>query len=312
MNELRPLLASLTGEMNGWLREDDPLIGELTVPDEGDDVVLALAAQSRRAAGLVRRSDTPLSDAMSLWQASTRENLQLRCSPEATTADISNLLDSWLEHPMPEVSEPGGDRARSVRLPVPLRQAIVPLLEYGFTARTVTLARRLNTPPPVSPSPALIRPAREDDGERMRELMRELMATEVSFGSGYQRAPEVSDHHVEEALTLHDGWAVVAEIDGLVVGWASMAPPEFSGWAAPSVRPRPAAYFGNAVVDPAVRSGGIGRALASTLHNHAHSHGVDTIILDAASNNTWSVPFWHRLGYRPLWTTWRRRYPTSD
>lgn len=297
--------------MNETLRDEDPLLGKLPTPQPGDDLVAVLPAASKRAVGVVRRVDTPLDSPVSLWRASTLESLQLRHEPHCSSRDIAEVLDAWLDSPEPAVSEAGGDRARSVRIPVITTQAIIPLIERGFAPSTATLARRLSSPPlrPIHRTEVLVRPAIENDRHRMRELMRELVSTEIPFGAVRERTATLSDTYADEAVSLDPGWAVVAELRGEVIGWANIAPPELSTWAADSVSTRPAAYLGVAIVSRAFRAGGVGHALVSDLHAHAASAGVDTVLLDASAQNPWSMPFWQREGYRPLWTTWQRRQP---
>lgn len=310
MKDLGSLSAGLTARMNEALREEDALIGELTPPEPGEDAVAVLTAASGNAVGVVRVSHTPLDSALSLWHASTLEFLQLRCAPSAPAADIAEILDAWLARKEPEIAQAGGDRARSMRLPITARQAVIPLIERGFAPSTATLARRIpSRPPPSTGSDVRVRHAEAGDRDGMRELMRELIRTEVPFGAVRERAPELSDSYVDEALGFEPGWVLVAERDAEVIGWASITPPERSAWAAPSVRTSPAAYLGIAIVSGAARSGGVGSALVSALHAHAASAGVDTVLLDASVNNPWSMPFWQRQGYRPLWVTWQRRLP---
>lgn len=309
MDQLEPRFAQLTAAMNEGILHEDPLIGEVPVPQPGDDVIATLSAGL--AAGGIRSRNTPLDSSLSLWRASTLESLQLRCAPEASSADIAEILGAWLALSEPTVAEPGGDRARIVRLPVTVRQAVIPLLEHGFAPATVTLAQRLTPQPDPAPHAVQIRNAVESDRDRMRELMRELVSTEIPFGAVRRRAPELSDTYADEAIGFGPGWTVVAEADGEVVGWASITPPAQCEWAAASVRTNPAAYLGVAIVSRSARSGGVGRAMVATLHAHAAAQGVDTVLLDASAQSPWSMPFWQRQGYRPLWTTWQRRYPEA-
>lgn len=310
MDQLGQLAEVLTTSMNEGMLDADPLLGEVVPPQPGEDVVATLSTRSGLAIGVVRRVDTPLDSPLSLWRASTLESLQLRCAPDSSSADVAEILDAWSALPEADVAEPGGDRARSVRMPVTLQQAVIPLLERGFSQATVTLAKRLSSEQLAS-SNAVVRQSVGSDRDRMRELMRELVSTELPFGAVRQRSPELSDTYADEALDLAPGWTVVAEVDGHVVGWASITPPERCEWAAASVRTRPAAYLGVAIVTREARAGGIGRAMVSALHKHAAVNGVDTVLLDASAHNPWSMPFWQRQGYRPLWTNWQRRRPET-
>lgn len=162
-------------------------------------------------------------------------------------------------------------------------------------------------PRPESGRLVTVRPALASDTVPLQRLMRELVASEVPFGAVRARAPELSDTYAVEAVVHSPGWTVVAEHDGEVIGWANITPPEQSAWASASVRRGPAAYLGVAVVTAAERSRGIGRALVAALHRHAAEEGVALVLLDASNLNPWSMPFWQRQGYRPLWVTWHRR-----
>ena len=71
--------------------------------------------------------------------------------------------------------------------------------------------------------------------------------------------------------------------------------------------PEQVAYLGVMSVQPGRRSGGIGSALAAQLHRAADEAGIKTTVLHYAAMNPLSGPFWHRCGYRPLWTTWETR-----
>lgn len=313
MSNLGPLPARLTDRLNAYLRVEDPLIGDVPHPQPGDDILAVIPAGSERAVGIVRVRHTPLDSPLSLWSASTLESLQLRCAGDVTRDDIAEILDSWLAAPEATIAAVGGDRARSVRLPVALRVAPLPLVERSFAPSTTTLAYRVPAKAPlVCARDTEIRPVCGGDRGRMRELMAELLATEVLFGAARERAAGLGDTYVDDALALGAGWAVVAEQDGEVVGWASMSPPENALWAAPSVRPRPVAHLGIAIVSRAVRSRGVGGAMVSALHARAAAAGVDTVVLDASVNNPWSMPFWQRTGYRPVWTIWQRRLPCAE
>ena len=284
-------------------------MGPVPPPEPGPDVVGTVSAVSGRAIGVARVSRTPLDSPRSLWTASTADLLQLRLRPEATAADVASVLDAWLALPA-ATPEPGGDHARMLRVPVATRQATLPLIERGFVPATATLACPVRSSDAPSPPPGVrLRTPVPADREPMRALMRELLTTEAEFGAVRDRPGNLGDHYVDEALALAEGWVLIAESDGVPIGWGSLAPPEQSAWAAPSVALAPAVYLGIATVTAARRSGGVGRALVAALHTQAAGAGAAVSVLDASMLNSWSVPFWHRRGYRPLWTTWHRRTP---
>jgi len=60
-------------------------------------------------------------------------------------------------------------------------------------------------------------------------------------------------------------------------------------------------------VRPDERSGGIGAALVRHVDGELDARGIDLTLLHYAKVNPLSAPFWHRMGYRPLWSTWEAR-----
>ncbi len=290
----------------------DPLLGAVPPPEEGDDVVGAVADPGGTVVGIARRRLTPSSAPLSLWTATSTDVLQLRWGPEAASDDVAAVLDRWLALPAAPVDEPDGDHAHLVRLPVAAHALVaVPLLERGFGVATTTLVRPARAADadldPTPPDGVRVRPSGPGDRAPMAGLMQELLDTEVAFGAVRQRRRGLGDHYVDEALSIGDGWTVVATADGEVVGWASMSPPEECRWVRPSVAVDPIAYLGIATVTATRRSRGVGRLLAASLHRRAAEAGVAATVVDASALNPWSMPFWHRNGYRPLWATWQRR-----
>jgi hypothetical protein len=51
----------------------------------------------------------------------------------------------------------------------------------------------------------------------------------------------------------------------------------------------------------------VGAALVRRGHGDLDAAGVDVTLLHYAGLNPLSGPFWHRCGYRPLWTGWQAR-----
>jgi len=43
------------------------------------------------------------------------------------------------------------------------------------------------------------------------------------------------------------------------------------------------------------------------VHDELSARGIDVTLLHYSQMNPLSAPFWHRMGYRPLWTTWEAR-----
>ena len=66
----------------------------------------------------------------------------------------------------------------------------------------------------------------------------------------------------------------------------------------------PAAYLQTMFVDAQERGTGIGAALVRNLHARLDGTGVAVTLLHHSQVNPLSAPFWYRMGYRPLWTSW--------
>jgi GNAT superfamily N-acetyltransferase len=58
---------------------------------------------------------------------------------------------------------------------------------------------------------------------------------------------------------------------------------------------------------PDERGSGVGTALVAGLHRVLDAAGVAVTLLHHAQLNPLSAPFWSRMGYRPLWTSWETR-----
>jgi predicted N-acetyltransferase YhbS len=69
--------------------------------------------------------------------------------------------------------------------------------------------------------------------------------------------------------------------------------------------PQPAAYLSLLSVATHARGRGIGAALTLRAHAEADGAGMAAILLHYATFNPLSVPFWSRMGYRPLWSIWQ-------
>lgn len=98
-------------------------------------------------------------------------------------------------------------------------------------------------------------------------------AVRTQFGTTCVERPataQVLRQEVRAALGRDEPWTWVAEVDGQLTGLLMIDPPERAGWVAP--------------LDAA---------------------GAAVTLLHYAGLNPLSGPFWHRCGYRPLWTTWR-------
>jgi GNAT superfamily N-acetyltransferase len=115
----------------------------------------------------------------------------------------------------------------------------------------------------------------------------------------------------QAALGARPAWAWLAERAGQAIGLIHVQPPGESAWIAGMTRPGVTAYLQTMFVRPGERGRGIGTALVRHVHAVLDGRGVQTMLLHYAQANPLSVPFWNRMGYRPLWTGWEARPAAS-
>lgn len=136
--------------------------------------------------------------------------------------------------------------------------------------------------------PLSIRLANSDDGEAIRQIYNvEVLGSTVTFDLVERSADEQ-----QEWMSEHDGVypIVVAEIDGQVVGFASLSP----------YRPRPA-YSTSAedsvYVAADQRGHGIGRMLLSELIDLARVHGFHVVMARIVGDHQASIALHRSLGF---------------
>jgi predicted N-acetyltransferase YhbS len=109
------------------------------------------------------------------------------------------------------------------------------------------------------------------------------------------------------ALTRDPSWIWIAASDCMPAGMLRVSPPEHASWIAPMVDRSPVAYLSCLAVDAQERGTGIGSGLVAVAHAALDAAGVAATLLHYAALNPLSGPFWHRHGYRPLWTIWQTK-----
>ena len=97
-----------------------------------------------------------------------------------------------------------------------------------------------------------------------------------------------------DVLTMPYQWAVLAEENGIVCGYACL----FSLFETAEVM--------NIAVDAAFRGRGIGAALLTTLHEKAKELGAERIMLEVRSSNASAIALYRKFGYEKI--SLRKRY----
>jgi GNAT superfamily N-acetyltransferase len=282
-------------------RSLDPLLPAPWEPGPEDSVLRA-----GTSTGFARRVRLDRDDPRLLWGAADRYVLRALAAGPDLAAGLDGVLTAWRRwldgHPDP----PGEDSAASINWPSRDTRALPALRHHGLSSYAVVAARRAGTPASGGTGPAVRRAtARDLDG--VAGLSLSLLRYEADLGTAYlrERAGEWIRADAARALDADLPWVWVAEQPAGLVGLVEVHPPDATGWMRPYTRARPMAYLSTLFVDPAARGHGVGTALVRAAHRELDAAGVAVTLLHYAQASPVSGPFWHRAGYRPLWTSWQ-------
>jgi GNAT superfamily N-acetyltransferase len=230
----------------------------------------------------------------------------------AAPADL--LLAQWRDHLAGVGATRGRDTSASVVWPSLDITGVQALLRHGLAPVTVIAARTRpkSGPPPGAPRGAYgvtIRPAGPADEEQVLDLELRLIRYDMHFGGPVWRAStaRLVREEIRTSLARPASWTWLAERNGRAVGLLVAQPPKEAGWIAGMTSQAPAAYLQTMFIDQTERGTGIGAALARNLHARLDVAGVAVTLLHHSQVNPLSAPFWYRMGYRPLWTSWEAR-----
>jgi GNAT superfamily N-acetyltransferase len=292
------LLAAVAGR---W-RALDPALAAPR-PPYADQEVLA----GRGMLGAIRCLSPEPGMPAPLWFAAHRFSLRpLVTEPVESTMDA--LVARWRDRIAAEPMRTEPDSAGYVWVPSREPAAFPALARHGLAAYSVVAIRPAGRAAP--PLPAVpVRQAGPADLDVLTDLALAQLRAEAAYGGAYARptAAEQIRADLGEALAAEQRWMWLAERDGAAVGVLTATPPPGSLWLAPFTDIRPLAYLSLAYVVPGSRDRGVGAALAGTAHAAFDAAGISATLLHYALTSPWSGPFWHRQGYRPLWTGWQAR-----
>jgi GNAT superfamily N-acetyltransferase len=272
--------------------------------------------------GVCHHRHEPTDSLAQTWGAATKFVLTMRLRDPQTEAD--ELLAQWREHlaGLPEAAGP--DTAAIVNWPARDVTGVLALLRHGLQPMAVIAARPASRPVPSygargaygghrehegpGDAPGLtVRLAGPDDLDDVAEMEMGVIAYDARFGGSIPRPATAALVQAETRAALTRPWAWIAERDGRPVGLIHVEPPESSRWIAGMTRPGTTAYLQTMYLRPRDRGAGIGAALVSQVHHVLDTRGIDVTLLHYGQVNPLSAPFWHRMGYRPLWTIWEAR-----
>jgi GNAT superfamily N-acetyltransferase len=275
---------------------------------------LVATGENGRAAGLgvCIHQHVPDDALAQTWGAATKFTLDLRLhEPDTQATDV--LLTQWREHlhGLPQAGTE--DTAAVILWPTRDVGGVRPLLRHGLQPMAVIAGRPKGRPTPaegVGTAPDLvIRQAGPDDVDLVTELEMAVVMYDAHFGGSIPRPATEALVRAEAraALRYVPTWIWIAERDGQPVGVTIVEPPEDAAWIAGMTRSDSAAYLRIGFVSPDKRGDGIGAKLIKHVHDELDARGVDVTLLHYAQVNPLSGPFWSRMGYRPLWTSWEAR-----
>jgi GNAT superfamily N-acetyltransferase len=296
-------------------RSIDPLLpqpGDL--PNEGCGTLLGTIGKDRSPAGLAVCRHQPVSaDSLAqTWDAAAKFTLTMRIREADTQAAADDLLTQWHDHlaALPEEAR-GDDTWAMVTWPSRDVTGVTALQRHGLQPIAVIAIRSAGrkTPEHGEGPDLVIRHAEPKDLDAVTELELGVIHYDAHFGAAFPRpaTPRLVHEATRRNLEQRPDWTWLAERRGRPVGVAVVEPPAEAEWIAGLTRPGRTghtAYLPSMFLSPAERGTGTGAKLITNVHHALDARGIDLTLLHYAQLNPLSGPFWHRMGYRPLWSTW--------
>jgi GNAT superfamily N-acetyltransferase len=295
----------------------DPLLPDPATMPAGCGEPLVVTGDNGRLAGLgvCVHQHIPPQSLNQTWGAADRFTLVPRLAGQDVAASTDVLLGQWRDN-LDEVAGPGGqDTSASVVWPSLDITGVQGLLRHGLQPITVIAARTrphaLAAPPPPLRRAfgVTIRDAGPADEEQVLDLELRLIRYDMHFGGPVWRGgtARLVREEIRASLARPATWTWLAERNGRAVALLVAQPAQDAGWIAGMTSKSPAAYLQTMFVDAQERGTGIGAALVRNLHARLDGMGVALTLLHHSQVNPLSAPFWYRMGYRPLWTSWEAR-----
>jgi GNAT superfamily N-acetyltransferase len=293
-------------------RSIDPLLPEPgDLPKEGCGTPLEAKAKDGSPAGLAvcRHQHVPADSLAQTWDAAAKFTLTMRIREADTRGAADDLLTQWHDHlaTLPEEAR-GDDTWALVTWPSRDVTGVTALQMHGLQPIAVIAVRRAGFPTPDHGeiSDLVIRHAEPKDLDAVTELELGVIHYDAHFGAAFPRpaTPRLVREATRKNLEHRPDWTWLAERRGRPVGLAVVEPPEEATWIAGLTHPSNTAYLPSMFLSPEERGSGTGARLITNVHHALDERGIDLTLLHYAQLNPLSGPFWHRMGYRPLWSTW--------
>jgi GNAT superfamily N-acetyltransferase len=292
-------------------RSMDPLLPEPSgLPKEGCGTQIKALGHDGRLAGLgaCRHQQVPSDSLSQTWDAAAKFTLTMRLREADTRAAADDLLTQWRDH-LAELPEARGDDTSAV-VTWPSRDVtgVRALMKHALQPLSVIAVRRVGLPTPKhGETPDLvIRHAEPADQDTVTDLELGVIHYDAHFGAALPRpaTPKLVQEATRRNLEQRPDWTWLATRRGQAIGLAVVEPPAEAGWIAGLSRPGRTVYLASMFLSPEERGSGAGATLMTHVHDALDARGIDQTLLHYSELNPLSGPFWHRMGYRPLWSTW--------
>jgi GNAT superfamily N-acetyltransferase len=282
----------------------DRLLPEAAPPPVVGERVDAATASGVQVTGVVQRQLHGPDDVQLLWSAADVRQL-FPFIGNTGTEGMDVLLRAW--RTWMDAESPGEDSSCVVNWPSRDAEAIRAFLDHGLVPMSA-LAVRTGCPrtEPEADGVAVRRAGPADFGE----VLRMAVSTHDYIGQvATRRRPNTAEllaPALERALDKDDPLVWLAERDDGIAAFAHAARIDSApGSAEAELLPHGRwGYVNNVVTVPGLRGSGIGQTLMSVAHKEFARDGADGTYLYYNPTNPLSSVFWHRQGYRPLWTSW--------
>ncbi|MEO8888261.1 MAG: GNAT family N-acetyltransferase [Jatrophihabitantaceae bacterium] len=279
----------------------DPLLGLAPASPAVDDAWLGGGAAEGLAG--VRTIDEQTLEAV--WGKLERFVLKPFWSGDSAALDA--LLTEWAATVRADRRSADEDSQVAIAWPSRDLAAARVFLRHGLVPATALAIRPAGRPTPARPAgELLVRRAGPDDLEPILALGAEELAYEEGISVLTVRPGHTDQARAPLAHSLagESPWLWVAQSPGGIVGALTLNTVAESTWIADQTSVESAAYLPLLSVAAEHRAGGAGSALVAAAHAQLDAAGVGATLLHYGSFNPLSVPFWSRMGYRPLWTYW--------
>jgi GNAT superfamily N-acetyltransferase len=318
MTALLPAPELAAEQADRWRAADKLLPPPMPIPpDDGDRPPLVAHDDTGRLVGIgaILRDRPQPEELRFTYTAADQHLLFAHVSGGSPAGALDQLLGQWRDR-LVGMAEVGPDSAAVVMWPsrdtivqsALVRHGLAPLTGLGVRPAGAGIVAGADEVP-ANFGDVRVRAATSDDEEAVFRLRLEEVRYATQFGltTFREHTIDLLRSEVVADIGAEDTWTWVAERAGEIVGAVEIAPPGKSGWVASMVGSEPAAYVTSLAVVPGKRGAGVGGALAGVSHQQLDDAGVAATLGFYSLANPLSVPFWSRLGYRPLWTFWETR-----